>query len=92
MAERGYMGIPREKIPWFPTIDEEKCINCGSCLDFCSNNVLEESEITMKVINPYNCVVGCSSCMKVCDYEAITFPSKDELIKWLYELRKSRDT
>lgn len=88
MAGSLYMGIPREKIPWFPVIDEEKCINCGACLDFCSNNVFEEGESTTIVANPYNCVVGCSACQRVCDSEAISFPSKDELISWLHELRK----
>lgn len=23
-----YLGIPRHLIPWFPTIDEEKCVGC----------------------------------------------------------------
>lgn len=88
MTGRDYMGIPREKIPWFPVIDEEKCINCGSCLDFCSNNVFEAGETTTIVANPYNCVVGCSACQRVCDTEAISFPSKEKLISWLHELRK----
>ncbi|MDZ7740853.1 MAG: ferredoxin family protein [Bacteroidota bacterium] len=88
MAGTEYMGIPREKIPWFPVIDEDKCTNCGSCLEFCDNDVFEQGETVMQVPNPYNCVVGCSTCQKFCDFDAITFPSKDELINWLKELRK----
>ncbi|MGK2907830.1 MAG: 4Fe-4S dicluster domain-containing protein [Desulfuromonadales bacterium] len=36
-----WRGIPREKIPWYPTIDTEKCSGCRTCIDFCRNNVLE---------------------------------------------------
>jgi len=90
MAGTDYMGIPREKIPWFPVIDPDKCTNCGSCLDFCSNNVFEAGDEATVVVNPYNCVVGCAACRKVCDSDAITFPSNDKLIGWLTELRETR--
>lgn len=70
MSAREYMGIPREKISWFPVIDEDKCTGCGLCMDFCSNNVFEAGESSTVVKNPYNCVVGCSSCTKVCDADA----------------------
>lgn len=35
MSEETYEGIPRNKIPWDPKIDYEKCITCGKCVDFC---------------------------------------------------------
>jgi NAD-dependent dihydropyrimidine dehydrogenase PreA subunit len=88
MADNTYMKIPREKIPWFPTIDPEKCTNCGSCLEFCSNGVFEQGEESMKVVSPYNCVVGCSSCVKICPSDAIGFPDLKELIEMLKKLRK----
>lgn len=88
MNEQKYMGIPREQIPWFPVIDPNKCLNCGSCMEFCNNDVYEEGELSPIVKSPYNCVVGCTSCQKVCEADAISFPSKDELISWLKELRK----
>jgi formate hydrogenlyase subunit 6/NADH:ubiquinone oxidoreductase subunit I len=28
MNEENYMGVPRNKIPWFSTIDYGKCIFC----------------------------------------------------------------
>jgi len=31
-------GYPREKIEWFPTIDESKCVKCGMCMN-CSKDV-----------------------------------------------------
>ena len=90
MSAGDYMGIPREQIPWFPTIDKEKCTNCGECLEFCEHDVFEQGETVMQVTNPYNCVVGCSSCRKVCEFDALTFPSNDKLVSWLKELRKKR--
>jgi len=88
MVNRSYMGIPREEIPWYPTIDPDLCSNCGACMDFCSNNVFAQGELHTEVVNPYNCVVGCSACQKECETGAISFPSKEELIKILNELRE----
>lgn len=87
MAGQTYMGIPREEIPWYPTINPDLCINDNLCIDFCSNDVFAQGELHTEVVNPYNCVVGCSACAKVCPVEAITFPDKKELIKILNELR-----
>jgi NAD-dependent dihydropyrimidine dehydrogenase PreA subunit len=86
------MAIPklqREKIPWFPTIDPDLCIGDQDCVNFCKNNVLAFDEDTFKVIvvNPYNCVVGCDSCAKICPQEAIHFPSQDVLRATLRRLR-----
>ena len=30
-----YHGIERSKIPWNPKIDYDKCINCGTCVEYC---------------------------------------------------------
>jgi NAD-dependent dihydropyrimidine dehydrogenase PreA subunit len=89
----GYFGIPRERIKWFPTIDYDKCIGCLTCVNFCHNGVYEvqENPSKPKVVNPYNCVVGCSACASLCPNEAINFPSREELIAALKELyRQSR--
>ena len=32
-------GYPREQIPWFPTIADQLCTNCGACLDLCAREV-----------------------------------------------------
>jgi|YelNatPaOPRAMG01_1025707.scaffolds.fasta_scaffold43944_5 NAD-dependent dihydropyrimidine dehydrogenase PreA subunit len=83
------INIPREKIPWFPTIDPDLCIGDQDCVNFCRNNVLAFDEDTFKVVvvNPYNCVVGCDACAKICPQGAITFPDKDELRATLRRLR-----
>ncbi len=88
MANSTYMGMPREEIPWYLIIDPDKCANCGACMDFCPNDVFEQGGTTMIVANKYNCVVGCDKCFTECDYEALPFPSKEELLDKLKELRE----
>lgn len=75
-----WRGIPREKIPWYPTIDAGKCIGCRTCIDFCKNDVLELDEINQKAVvcNPFNCVVECSTCGRLCPTGAIFFPEEKE--------------
>ncbi len=74
-------NLPREKIPWFPTIDFDKCVGCKECFNFCGNGVFEWDEENNKPIieEPYNCVIGCLACAKLCNGEAIKFPTKKEL-------------
>ena len=69
-------GIPREHIPWYPTIDPAKCTGCKVCVDFCSHGTHEWDEARGKAVvaNPFNCVVGCSNCSHQCAAEAISFP------------------
>ncbi len=75
-----WRGIPREEIPWFPTIEGEKCVGCRSCVEFCPNDVLAFDEVAGKarVKNPYNCVVECKTCAKFCPADAISFPGEKE--------------
>ncbi len=89
--------IPREEIPWYPTIDEEKCIGCGECYDFCQNGVFEwdEENNCPKVLKPFNCVVSCSACKNLCTQDAISFPTMQEIreiIKKYYEEHSQKET
>ena len=62
MSDSTFMGVPREKIPWFPTIDYEKCNYCMECDKFCPHRVFERREAEERkliVANPNNCVVFC---------------------------------
>ncbi len=81
--------IPREKIPWFPTIDYDLCAGDQECFNFCKNDVFEWDEENKRPIvkNPYNCVVGCQACINICPVEAISFPDKEELRATLRRLR-----
>lgn len=81
MSGRAYMGIPRERLPWCPEIDLDKCIGCGMCLETCPNNVfvLDEEASKVAVSNPDNCVVLCDKCATFCEQEAISFPDKEEM-------------
>ena len=56
--------VPREQIPWYPTIDVEKCTGCRTCFEFCSHGTYgwDDSAEKPVVENPFNCVVGCSGC------------------------------
>lgn len=76
-----WFGFSREEIEWYPKIDQNKCIQCLSCLNFCKNRVYEEINNKVMVANPYNCIVGCTGCDKVCPQKAITHPPKEYLNK-----------
>lgn len=86
-------NIPREKIPWYPKIDYDKCIGCKECYNFCHNGVFEWDEENERPIvkKPYNCVVGCSACANLCNSDAISFPSKKELAEALEKAREDED-
>ena len=38
-------SVPREKIPWFPTIDVDACIGDQECVKFCKNDVFVWDEL-----------------------------------------------
>jgi NAD-dependent dihydropyrimidine dehydrogenase PreA subunit len=92
MSGDRYMNIPRDKIPWEPTIDPEKCTNCGNCLDFCSNGVFEQIDGLLTVVKPLNCVVGCSACQKICPSGALRFPEMESFVETLRNLRNEYAT
>jgi len=78
MSVKSYLGIPRDRVPWFPSIDADLCTGCGECLDSCPNGVfeLDAGAGKMGVAVPMNCVVLCDKCAALCSTEAITFQDK----------------
>lgn len=71
-----WKGTPREKIPWYPSVDLEKCVGCKECFNFCRQKVYSWNQKKNKtcVAEPFRCVVGCSNCVGICPSEAISFP------------------
>ncbi len=76
MAEKQWHGVSRADFAWNPVIDYSKCTSCGLCLLSCGSAVFAWSKSQAKylVANPGNCVVGCTTCGRVCPEVAISFP------------------
>ncbi len=93
MPEDSWHGIPRNAIPWYPTIDYEKCMSCGKCVDYCTLGTYafeEENEKKRAVVkNPYNCVVLCKGCDDICPRGAIKHPDEKEARGIIKKLRKT---
>lgn len=88
--ENTFMGVPRDRIPWAPTIDYSKCDFCMECDKFCPHRVFERregEECKLVVANPNNCVVFCRACAKTCGRDALSFPDKAEITKLIKRLR-----
>jgi CDP-4-dehydro-6-deoxyglucose reductase len=70
-------GVPREEILWNPTVVEEACIGCGTCVTGCSRLVYRYDYDHKKAVvaDPLNCMVGCTTCANTCPTNAIRFPS-----------------
>ena len=85
-----YLGIPRHLIPWFPTIDPDKCVGCQECIQFCHDTVYvyNEEEDRVYVEDPWHCQVYCQSCIHACPADAITFPARSEVKATIRQLRK----
>lgn len=70
-------GVPREQINWNPTVVEDACIGCGTCVTGCSRMVYRFDFERKKavVVDPLNCMVGCTTCANTCPTHAIEFPA-----------------
>ena len=79
--DKTWHGIPREDIPWYPTVDAATCIGCSLCYVTCGRLVYEMRENKAVAVRPYDCMVGCSTCATVCPVQAISFPDRDLIWK-----------
>ena len=68
--------VPREQIEWHPTVIEDACIGCGTCVTGCSRLVYRFDYERKKsvVADRLNCMVGCTTCANTCPTHAIRFP------------------
>ena len=76
-------GIPRERITWNPTVHDDACIGCGTCVTGCSRLVyrydFERQKAT--VADPLNCMVDCTTCANTCPASAISFPPLESVLR-----------
>jgi NAD-dependent dihydropyrimidine dehydrogenase PreA subunit len=83
------MGVPREQIAWFPTINSEKCNNCKQCVEFCAHEVYSIENNKVNIKNPKNCVVFCQACLKMCPVDgAIQFQPKKEVLAQIKKIKQ----
>ena len=82
-------GVRREQILLHPTVIEEACIGCGTCVTGCNRLVYRFDFARKKavVVDPLNCMVGCTTCANTCPTHAIEFPP----IQTVYALEARAD-
>lgn len=69
----------RARIDWGPTLDADACTNCGTCIDFCHNDVYAWVDGAVVVAHKDHCVTGCSHCGTLCEAEALSFPTLEDI-------------
>ncbi len=79
----------RAAFAWGPTIDEEACNGCRTCIDFCHKGVFEERDGKVRVVAMTNSVPGCSHCATLCEQGAISFPTIEDIRRWRAQTGKS---
>ena len=84
-------GLNRADLHWNPSINYDLCQNCGVCVNFCKHGVYTQETNRVVVSNPTGCVVLCNNCMPLCPTQAISFPTKVDLLKQIRVLRKSKN-
>ena len=62
-------------------IDENKCLNCFSCVEVCETRTIGEDG-RLKIVSPEICH-GCAHCVKVCPSGAVIAKeiSREEMVK-----------
>lgn len=92
MTENDYEGIPRNKIPWDPKIDLNKCTTCGKCVEFCHMQAFKTETVSGKKktrVIPNRCVVFCRGCEDICPSDAISHPDEEETQKIIDRLKQT---
>lgn len=58
---------------WYPIINYDNCIECGSCINKCSHGVYDKESTKPIVIYPEGCIDHCTGCQALCPAEAIQY-------------------
>lgn len=84
-SEEEWHGIPRRQIEWYPSVDEDACIGCGTCVTGCNRLVFKYDFEKKKAVvaDPLSCIVGCVTCSNTCPTHAISFPPLDKITSLL---------
>jgi NAD-dependent dihydropyrimidine dehydrogenase PreA subunit len=74
-------GIPRDQIDWHPVINPDVCNGCGLCTTSCGRAVFRYDYDARKsvVVEPVQCMVGCTTCANTCTEQAISFQPISDL-------------
>jgi len=51
-------------------INNEKCINCGECIEVCPMGIFELQDEMVVAVDQEDCI-GCESCVDACEQGAI---------------------
>jgi NAD-dependent dihydropyrimidine dehydrogenase PreA subunit len=80
---------PRERLPWFPTINCKVCLSDLECVNFCPARVFDWDPATRKphVARPFDCIPGCRSCAENCKAKGISLPGKKDVAAALKRIR-----
>lgn len=74
-------GVPRQEINWHPVINADVCNGCGLCVTSCGRSVFKYDYDERKpvVVEPVQCMVGCTTCATTCTEQAISFQPVSDL-------------
>jgi NAD-dependent dihydropyrimidine dehydrogenase PreA subunit len=88
-SEMSILGGPRERFPWFPTINYEVCLSDLDCLNFCPAAVFDWEPRSGRpiVARPFDCIPGCRSCAENCRANGIALPGNKEVRAALVRIR-----
>jgi len=63
---------------WYPVIDIMTCMECGTCVGFCSHGVYDKQKAPSPlVVNPEGCIDHCHGCGNKCPVGAISYVGDD---------------
>ncbi|MGN0600637.1 MAG: ferredoxin family protein [Oscillospiraceae bacterium] len=76
---------------WYPVVDILTCIECGTCVNFCSHGAYDKSKSpTPIVVNTIGCIDHCHGCGNKCPVGAISYVGDDT--GWIAPALRGKDS